>query len=99
MRRFVLGWKALGYERRLEARVVNYADDFVICCRGTAERGEAGHSGNGRWTTRRGRHRKVRAAIGAAGPARHRATTRLYPRGCPPSAVEGRGKQLACATL
>ncbi len=36
MRRFVLGWKALG-QRRLEARVVNYADDFVICCRGTAD--------------------------------------------------------------
>ena len=37
MRRFVLGWKALGHERRLEARIVNYADDFVICCRGSAE--------------------------------------------------------------
>jgi group II intron reverse transcriptase/maturase len=37
MRRFVLGWKALGHEQRLEARIVNYADDFVICCRGTAE--------------------------------------------------------------
>lgn len=36
MRRFVLGWKALGHERRLGARIVNYADDFVICCRGTA---------------------------------------------------------------
>ncbi len=36
MRRFVLGWKTLGYERRLDARIVNYADDFVICCRGTA---------------------------------------------------------------
>jgi len=36
MRRFVLGWKALGHERRLDAHVVNYADDFVICCRGTA---------------------------------------------------------------
>jgi len=33
MRRLVLGWKALGYERRLQARVVNYADDLVICCR------------------------------------------------------------------
>jgi group II intron reverse transcriptase/maturase len=33
MRRFVLGWKALGHERRLQARIVNYADDFVICCR------------------------------------------------------------------
>jgi group II intron reverse transcriptase/maturase len=36
MRRFVLGWKALGHEHRLRARIVNYADDFVICCRGTA---------------------------------------------------------------
>jgi group II intron reverse transcriptase/maturase len=36
MRRFVLGWKVLGYEQRLKAYVVNYADDFVICCRGTA---------------------------------------------------------------
>lgn len=37
MRRFVLGWKQLGIERRLQARIVNYADDFVICCRGKAE--------------------------------------------------------------
>jgi group II intron reverse transcriptase/maturase len=37
MRRFVLGWKTLGYEQRLKARIVNYADDFVICCRGTAQ--------------------------------------------------------------
>jgi RNA-directed DNA polymerase len=35
IRRFVAGWKALGHERRLGARIVNYADDFVICCRGT----------------------------------------------------------------
>jgi hypothetical protein len=35
LRRFVLGWKRLGHERRLEAHIVNYADDFVICCRGT----------------------------------------------------------------
>jgi group II intron reverse transcriptase/maturase len=27
MRRFVLGWKALGHERRLDAHIVNYADD------------------------------------------------------------------------
>lgn len=33
MRRFVLGWKVLGHERRLDAHIVNYADDFVICCR------------------------------------------------------------------
>jgi len=37
MRRFVKGWKTGGYERRLVARIINYADDFVICCRGTAE--------------------------------------------------------------
>ena len=37
MRRFVLGWKKLGHEKRLSAYVVNYADDLVICCRGSAE--------------------------------------------------------------
>jgi group II intron reverse transcriptase/maturase len=37
MRRFVLGWKKLGHEKRLEACIVNYADDLVICCRGRAE--------------------------------------------------------------
>jgi len=37
MRRFVLGWKALGHSKRLQAHIVNYADDFVICCRGTAQ--------------------------------------------------------------
>jgi RNA-directed DNA polymerase len=36
MRRFVLGWKAAGHDRDLNARIVNYADDFVICCRDTA---------------------------------------------------------------
>jgi RNA-directed DNA polymerase len=36
MRRFIVGWKLLGHERRLRAQIVNYADDFVICCRGTA---------------------------------------------------------------
>jgi len=37
MRRFILGWKLLGHERALDAHIVNYADDFVICCRGTAD--------------------------------------------------------------
>jgi RNA-directed DNA polymerase len=37
MRRFLLGWKSLGHEQRLDAKIVNYADDFVICCRGTGE--------------------------------------------------------------
>jgi len=35
MRRFVLGWKLLGHAERLQARIVNYADDFVILCRDT----------------------------------------------------------------
>jgi group II intron reverse transcriptase/maturase len=37
MRRFMLGWKTLGNQARLDARIVNYADDMVICCRGTAQ--------------------------------------------------------------
>jgi group II intron reverse transcriptase/maturase len=41
MRRFVLGWRTLHYERKLSARIVNYADDFVICCRGTGETAHA----------------------------------------------------------
>ena len=30
MRRFILGWKVLGYARRFEAEIVNYADDFAV---------------------------------------------------------------------
>ena len=37
MRRFILGWKSLGHQQRLGTKIVNYADDFVICCHGTAE--------------------------------------------------------------
>src|ERR1700751_1506295 len=37
MRRFVLGWKQLGHQQRLQAHIVNYADDLVICCRGRAQ--------------------------------------------------------------
>ena len=37
MRRFVLGWKKLGHEKRWKAYIVNYADDLVICCRVGAE--------------------------------------------------------------
>jgi group II intron reverse transcriptase/maturase len=36
MRRFLLGWKQLGYAQRWSAHIVNYADDFVICCKGQA---------------------------------------------------------------
>jgi group II intron reverse transcriptase/maturase len=42
MRRFVLGWKTLGHEQHLQARIVNYADDFVICCR--RRRGEQAYA-------------------------------------------------------
>lgn len=41
MRRFILGWKVFGHENRLKAYIVNYADDFVICCRGTAHEARA----------------------------------------------------------
>ena len=38
MRRFVLGWKKLGLEQSLGARLVTYADDLVILCwKGNAE--------------------------------------------------------------
>src|ERR1700733_3835541 len=38
IRRFVLGWKKLGFERSLGTRLVTYADDLVILCRkGNAE--------------------------------------------------------------
>src|ERR1700733_14430487 len=37
MRRFIRGWKTGGHEKRLRAHIVNYADDFVICCRAGAD--------------------------------------------------------------
>jgi RNA-directed DNA polymerase len=37
MRRFVLGWKKLGHEKRLKAYIINYADDLVICCPARAD--------------------------------------------------------------
>ncbi len=36
MRRFILGWKVLGYARRFEAEFVNYADDFAVLGRAPA---------------------------------------------------------------
>lgn len=41
MRRFILGWEKLGYQKRYAAQIVSYADDFVICCRGTGNGGKA----------------------------------------------------------
>ena len=37
MRRFILGWKQWGCQQRWSAHIVNYADDFVICCKGPAQ--------------------------------------------------------------
>ncbi len=37
MRRLVLWWKTSGTQERLRAAIVNYADDLVICCKGTAD--------------------------------------------------------------
>lgn len=37
MRRFVLGWRRLGYAEQYGAQIVNYADDLVICCKRQAE--------------------------------------------------------------
>jgi RNA-directed DNA polymerase len=31
-RRFLLGWRKFGFDRKYNSRIVNYADDFVICC-------------------------------------------------------------------
>jgi RNA-directed DNA polymerase len=45
MRRFILGWKRLGHEERLQAYIVNYADDFVICTRGRAAQAMAAMRG------------------------------------------------------
>jgi hypothetical protein len=42
----VKGWKAGGLEKRLAARIVNYVDDFVICCRGTDEEAMTRDAGN-----------------------------------------------------
>jgi hypothetical protein len=33
LRRFILGWKQHGHEAKFRARIVSYADDFVILCR------------------------------------------------------------------
>ena len=36
MRRFILGWKVLGYAQRFCAEIVNYADDFCVLGKATA---------------------------------------------------------------
>ena len=36
MRRFVLGWKVLGYARRHGSAIVNYADDLCVLGKASA---------------------------------------------------------------
>ena len=48
MRRFVLGWKVLGYARRFRAEIVNYADDFCVLGRAPAAEMLTGSSGSWR---------------------------------------------------
>ncbi len=37
MRRFIVGWERLGCQAKWAAQIVNYADDFVICCKRGAD--------------------------------------------------------------
>ena len=37
MRRFILGWKQLSRKQMWSAHIVNFADDFVICCKAGAD--------------------------------------------------------------
>ena len=36
-RRFLLAWEKFGFGRKFQSRIINYADDFVILCRGWAK--------------------------------------------------------------
>jgi RNA-directed DNA polymerase len=36
-RRFLVAWMTQGYAKKYQSRIVNYADDFVILCRGNAQ--------------------------------------------------------------
>lgn len=42
MRRFILGWQRSQLAKRLDAKIVNYADDLVICCHRGAHEALAG---------------------------------------------------------
>jgi group II intron reverse transcriptase/maturase len=45
-RRLLLAWRRFGYQAELDGSIVNYADDFVICCRpGRGQEARAAFSG------------------------------------------------------
>ncbi|HTX53785.1 MAG TPA: reverse transcriptase domain-containing protein, partial [Candidatus Baltobacteraceae bacterium] len=68
MRRFVLGWRMLGLEQTLGARLVTYADDLVILCgRGKAKaalQSTAGDHGQAEADGERGEDAHLRSAGG-----------------------------------
>ena len=70
MRRFILGWKVLGHESRLNAYLVSYADDLVICCRGTSISIPRQANRTSISTTRR-----PRKSLGSTGLGRYRSPT------------------------
>lgn len=88
MNRFLWAWKQRGMDQRLDARVVNYADDFVILCRGTAAEALAVTRRwmeslkltlNGKKTCLRNARRESFDFLGYTfGPTVHRPTGRTY---------------------
>ena len=46
IRRFLLAWERFGHRKQLDAYVVNYADDLVICCRPGMDRQHWRQCGN-----------------------------------------------------
>jgi RNA-directed DNA polymerase len=62
MHRFLRYWHQCGMGDQFKARVVNYADDFVICCRGDAAGGHGvDAAGDGPAGADAQRHQDVRA--------------------------------------
>ena len=79
MRRFILGWKVLGYAQRFSAEIVNYADDFCVLGKATAilvsmfnggsKRNHGGHEVAGSMSVKTRCSRMIRTA----GRGRHQA--------------------------
>jgi RNA-directed DNA polymerase len=88
MNRYLKGWRKWKMGERLRAKVVNYADDFVVLCRGTARQAldwtrkvmtEIGLQLNEEKTKLRDARREGFDFLGYTfGPAVHRPTGRTY---------------------